>query len=237
MARSSEAGARKSPGTYSSDKSAIARFVLDARRSTRTLSPRATNCRVTWLPRKPPAPVTRVVLRLLCLPHPRLLRVRGASRKHRLPAKSAARRGALAQRAVKRIPTNCFRSVCGLRRFSAAKFELPEARSLIRRGRGKSQIHPHPEIAPIGLILPLRSFRFPERRTRARRSKSPRAWQHGCLPRPDRVRWAEGCSTLGAARQPPDERLEKAATRAEIHECGGAEEFPRSREKQSDRFA
>ena len=46
----------------------MARFWLDGRSSTRTLSPRATNWRAMWLPRKPAAPVTSVVMRLALLP-------------------------------------------------------------------------------------------------------------------------------------------------------------------------
>src|SRR5882724_5309840 len=62
MARSSETASRKSPVTYSSGKSLIARLLLEARTSTRTVSPRATSCRATWLPRNPAAPVTSVVM-------------------------------------------------------------------------------------------------------------------------------------------------------------------------------
>src|SRR5882724_9500776 len=62
IARSSEAASRKSPVTYSSGKSLIARLLLDALTSTRTVSPRATSCRATWLPKNPAAPVTSVVM-------------------------------------------------------------------------------------------------------------------------------------------------------------------------------
>src|SRR5690242_13144021 len=72
MARATEAGSRKSPVTYSSDRSAMARLVLDGRSSTRTSSPRDTNWRATWLPRKPEAPVTSVVMRFSRLLHPPL---------------------------------------------------------------------------------------------------------------------------------------------------------------------
>src|SRR5579859_1397160 len=77
MARSSEAASRKSPVTYSSDKSLIARLLLDARTSTRTVSPRATSCRATWLPRNPAAPVTSVVMP--CAPARASLPVRPAT--------------------------------------------------------------------------------------------------------------------------------------------------------------
>src|ERR1700680_201053 len=43
----------------------MARLELEARTRTRTSSPRATSWRATWLPRKPEAPVTRVVMRSL----------------------------------------------------------------------------------------------------------------------------------------------------------------------------
>src|ERR1700751_5256936 len=45
---------------YSRGRSAIARLLLDGRNSTRTSAPRATSCRVKWLPRNPAAPVTSI---------------------------------------------------------------------------------------------------------------------------------------------------------------------------------
>src|SRR5450755_620828 len=61
IARSSDAASRRSPVAYSRERSTSARLLLEGRNNTRTDSPRATNCRTTWLPRKPAAPVTSVV--------------------------------------------------------------------------------------------------------------------------------------------------------------------------------
>src|SRR5690349_9082453 len=84
MARATEAGSRKSPVTYSRERSAMARLVLDGRSSTRTSSPRDTNCRATWLPRKPEAPVTSVVMRFShLLRQPRCANFQGGRLAHR----------------------------------------------------------------------------------------------------------------------------------------------------------
>src|SRR5262252_3454060 len=115
MARATEAGSRKSPVTYSRERSAMARLVLDGRSSTRTSSPRDTNWRVTWLPRKPEAPVTSVVMRL---PHllgelpraPVLALFQRPARKHPVIPCHAFLTEALLQRAQKVDARSCCES-------------------------------------------------------------------------------------------------------------------------------
>src|SRR6202453_777399 len=85
MARSSEFASRRSPSQHSTWNPASASKLLPGRTRTRTDCPVLTSCRVTWLPTKPAAPVTSVVIE--CgKPHPgtgsMALQVSRASRNH-----------------------------------------------------------------------------------------------------------------------------------------------------------
>src|SRR4029077_13836526 len=89
----------------------MARFVLVGRKSTRTSSPRATNCRATWLPRNPEAPVTSVIMTLRRSLHMRRFRyfqprhrmqppLGPQAEKTRAAAKTAAIGGCVLERAL-----------------------------------------------------------------------------------------------------------------------------------------
>src|SRR6202521_6017041 len=127
MARSRDAGSRKSPVTYYRDKSAIERLVLDARISTRAPPPRSTNCRASWLPRKPAAPVTSVVMRPSRLPRLRLLPVRCSGPDLR-QVRAGARHATPSERVQRIAPTRCCRAGGALLRSSVAallRLDLP----------------------------------------------------------------------------------------------------------------
>src|SRR5467141_2921038 len=237
MARSSEAGSRKSPVTYSRDKSAIARLVLEARRSTRTSSPRATNCRATWLPRKPAAPVTSVVMRFLRPLRPREIPVRGGRLFLRWFVPRFDGCSATAQQSAKKIPTICSLSAFALPRFFDAKPRCPDSRYSIRHLQMLLRFRRHREAAQSELARQSLRVQSPGEFARAHKSKSQRAEPRGFPPRLIRTRPPGFYSAHGSSQQVRAERLERAAAQAETHECAGEQAFHRFRERQSAQSA